>query len=80
MSHLLKKLHKTEFVAVLLRDSHADHIGGSSNQSSISFKHRNRSIYHVNTRKDKLALVEQKEYQLSCVMIFIILAKWIEVQ
>lgn len=40
-SYLLKELHETELVAVLLRDAHANHIGGSSNQSSISFKHRN---------------------------------------
>jgi len=39
-AHLLGKLHEAKFVAVLLRDTHANNIGGSSNQSSISFKHR----------------------------------------
>lgn len=35
--HLLEELHEAESVAVLLRDSHANNIGSSSNQSSISF-------------------------------------------
>lgn len=37
-SYLLEELHETKSVAVLFRDTHANNIGRSSNQSSISFK------------------------------------------
>lgn len=37
-SHLPEELHETESVTMLLRDAHANNVGSSSNQSSISFK------------------------------------------